>query len=271
MRRADRLFELIQVLRRASGPMTADAIAAELETGRRTIYRDIAALVAQRVPIRGEAGVGYVLDRGFDLPPLMLTTDEVEAVTLGAQWVIAHADADLARAALGVLAKVAAIVPDEMRALIDDPAVGTAPPRDAQPASGLDFGRLREWSRRGRKIAIDYQDAAGAPTRRVVWPFLVGYVATVRVVIAWCELRANFRIFRTDRIAGIDFLDTSYPEHAVVLRRRWLASRVRESERTAELPPLSRNAAKPVTHDHCRIESEPRSTAVKSCPLQPPS
>lgn len=82
MRRADRLFEIIQVLRRASKPVTAEAIAVELETSRWTIYRDIAALVAQRVPIRSEAGVGYVLERGFDLPPLMLTTDEIEAVTL---------------------------------------------------------------------------------------------------------------------------------------------------------------------------------------------
>ena len=89
MRRADRLFEIIQVLRRASAPLTADAIAAELETSKRTIYRDIGALIAQRVPIRGEAGVGYILERGFDLPPLMLTSDEIEAVALGAQWVMA--------------------------------------------------------------------------------------------------------------------------------------------------------------------------------------
>jgi biotin operon repressor len=92
MRRADRLFDIIQVLRQASGPMTGDAIAEALETSRRTIYRDIATLISQRVPIRGEPGVGYILERGFDLPPLMLTVDEVEAATLGAQWVVAHAD-----------------------------------------------------------------------------------------------------------------------------------------------------------------------------------
>ncbi|HEY9218279.1 MAG TPA: HTH domain-containing protein, partial [Phenylobacterium sp.] len=87
MRRADRLFQIIQILRRGSRPVTADAIAEELETSKRTVYRDIADLIGQRVPIRGEAGVGYVLEGGFDLPPLMLTPDEVEVAVLGAQWV----------------------------------------------------------------------------------------------------------------------------------------------------------------------------------------
>ena len=99
MRRADRLFQIIQVLRRTRKPLTADAIAAELETSKRTIYRDIATLIGQRVPIRGEAGMGYILEKGFDLPPLMLTPDEIEAAVLGAQWVAGHADSALARAA----------------------------------------------------------------------------------------------------------------------------------------------------------------------------
>src|SRR6266576_7312249 len=92
MRRADRLFQIIQVLRRSRNPLTADSIAVELETSKRTIYRDIATLIGQRVPIRGEAGMGYILEKGFDLPPLMLTPDEIEAAVLGAQWVAGHAD-----------------------------------------------------------------------------------------------------------------------------------------------------------------------------------
>ncbi|TXN19558.1 YafY family protein [Methylobacterium sp. WL9] len=224
MRRADRLFEIIQVLRRASGPLTADRIAAELETSKRTIYRDIDALVAQRVPIRGEAGVGYVLERGFDLPPLMLTTDEVEAVALGAQWVVAHADAGLARAALGVLAKIAAIVPEDLRPVIDDPAVGTPPSRHRDD-DHVDVARLRIWCREGRKLAIGYVDETGAASERVIRPFMVGYVATVRVVMAWCELRQHFRVFRPDRLGTVAFLDERYPERSVTLRRRWLATR----------------------------------------------
>lgn len=134
MRRADRLFEILQVLRRARRPLTAAAIAEQLETSQRTVYRDLAALMARKVPIRGEAGVGYVLERGFDLPPLMLTANEIEAVVLGAQWVAANADRTLSKAAADVLAKVAAIVPKELRELIDDPVVGT-PPRARRTTS----------------------------------------------------------------------------------------------------------------------------------------
>lgn len=222
MRRGDRLFEIIQVLRRASAPLTADAIASELETSKRTIYRDISALMARRVPIRGEAGIGYVLDRGFDLPPLMLTTDEAEAVALGCQWVIAHADASLARAALDVLAKVAAIVPDDLRQVIEDPAVGT-PPARAEVDDGIDIAELRLACRQGSKLSLSYRDGTDRDTERVVWPFMVGYVEGVRVVMAWCELRQGFRIFRTDRMAAAIVLDARYPDHPVALRRRWLA------------------------------------------------
>lgn len=222
MRRGDRLFEIIQVLRRASGPMTGDAIAAELETSRRTIYRDITALIAQRVPIRGEAGVGYVLERGFDLPPLMLTLDEVEAVVLGSQWVIAHADPMLARAALDVLAKVAAIVPEGLRGAIDDPAVGTPPNRRDRNGEWVDIGMLRSWSRQGRKLAISYVDDAGVGSERIVWPFMIGYIEGLQVLMAHCELRDDFRTFRTDRLTSVGYLDERYPAHRSTLRNRWL-------------------------------------------------
>src|SRR4051794_23079970 len=115
MRRADRLFQIIQILRRSSRPVTADAIASELETSKRSVYRDIAALVGQRVPVRGEAGIGYVLDSGFDLPPLMLTADELEAAVLGAQWVQGYGDPGLVRAAQDLIAKIAASVPLHLR------------------------------------------------------------------------------------------------------------------------------------------------------------
>lgn len=221
MRRADRLFEILQVLRRASGPITADAIAAELETSKRTIYRDIAALMNRRVPIRGEAGVGYVLERGFDLPPLMLTADELEAVLLGAQWVVAHTDPGLARAARDVVAKIAAIAPDALRRIVDDPTVGTLPSQRAD--TDLDVSRLRQWSRLGRKLTLDYVDGHGQTSARTVWPFFVGYTSATRILAAWCELRGDFRIFRLDRIGAVRFSDERYPERAAVLRRRWLA------------------------------------------------
>src|SRR3979409_803550 len=122
MRRADRLFQIIQVLRRTRKPLTADAIAAELETSKRTIYRDIATLMEQRVPIRGEAGMGYILEKGFDLPPLMRTPDEMEAHGLGAQWVAGHADTALSRAAHDLIAKIADTVPERLRPFVLPPA-----------------------------------------------------------------------------------------------------------------------------------------------------
>jgi predicted DNA-binding transcriptional regulator YafY len=223
MRRADRLFQIIQVLRSASSPMTGDAIAAELETSRRTIYRDIATLIGQRVPIRGEAGIGYVLERGFDMPPLMLTPNEIEAVVLGSQWVVGHADPALSRAALSVLTKVTCVLPERLRGVIDDPSVGTPPARGGRQVCGTDIARLRAWSRQGFKLGIRYVDAAGLASERTVWPFLIGYVENMQALMAWCELRQDFRIFRMDRIIAVEFLEQRYPEPRAALRRRWLA------------------------------------------------
>ena len=233
MRRADRLFEIIQVLRRARRPLTADAIAAELETSKRTIYRDIAALIGQRVPIRGEAGIGYVLGQGFDLPPLMLTSDEIEAVVLGAQWVAAHADPALAKAAAAVLAKVTAVVPEGLRAVIEDPAVGTPPAWQERGDAAIDVAKLRAWCLQGRKLSMRYVDDAGRASDRTVWPFLVGYRDSTRVLMAWCELRRDFRMFRTDRLQAVEFLEQRYPERRATLRRRWLATM---AERRAPAP-----------------------------------
>src|SRR5215467_6285942 len=169
MRRADRLFRIIQVLRRKRRPVTAHEIAEELEASARTIYRDIAQLMADRVPIRGEAGVGYVLEGGFDMPPLMLTPDEIEAAVLGAQWVAGRGDPALANAARDLIAKITSVVPERLRPYIVDPAIGTRQYRTPAP-DRIDLARTREWIRAGRKIEIDYLDLQGAATSRVVWP-----------------------------------------------------------------------------------------------------
>jgi biotin operon repressor len=168
MRRADRLFQIIQVLRRTRKPMTADAIAAELETSKRTIYRDIATLIGQRVPIRGEAGMGYILEKGFDLPPLMLTPDEIEAAVLGAQWVAGHADAVLARAAEDLMAKIADTVPERLRPFVLEPA-SRARPAWQKEADRIDMVRTRSQiqERRSRcAIATSTAATANAPSGR---------------------------------------------------------------------------------------------------------
>ena len=209
MRRADRLFQIIQILRRSSRPITAQDIAAEIEVSARTIYRDVADLIGQRVPIRGEAGFGYILDDAFDMPPLMLTPDEIEAAVLGAQWVAGRGDPALAAAARDLIAKITSVVPERLRPFIADPSIGT-PPRSKAPPDAIDLGIARTWIREGRKIRIDYRDEHGQVSDRVVWPVIVGFFDQARVIAAWCELRQDFRHFRTDRIRVVEPLEERF-------------------------------------------------------------
>ncbi len=220
MRRADRLFQIIQILRRSSRPVTADALAEELEVSKRSVYRDVADLIGQRVPIRGEAGVGYVLGRDFDMPPLMLTPDELEAAALGAQWVADRGDAVLAAAARDLIAKIAAVVPGQLIPFLDEPSVG-APPGLVKTVDGLDMSRTRSWIRGGKKIRIRYSDEQARGSERIIWPTMIGYAETVRLLAAWCELRQDFRHFRTDRIVAAEFLDERHGVAPAELRGRW--------------------------------------------------
>src|ERR1700684_3412551 len=211
MRRADRLFQIIQVLRRTRKPMTADAIAAELETSKRTIYRDITTLMEQRVPIRGEAGVGYILEKGFDLPPLMLTPDEIEAAVLGAQWVAGHADLVLSRAASDLIAKIADTVPERLRPVVLEPASRARAAWQREP-DRIDMARTRAQIHEGRKITLRYRDEQGRDSERTIWPIAIGYHEAVRILAAWCELDRDFCSFRTDRVGDAAYLEEKYPE-----------------------------------------------------------
>ena len=227
MRRADRLFRIIQILRRSSRPVTAAALAEELEVSRRTVYRDIADLIGQRVPIDGEAGLGYLLEPGYDMPPLMLTPDEIEAVVLGAQLVARLSDPFLANAARDVVAKIASTVPERLRPFIAEPSVG------AKPASGpredsLDVRPLRSAIREGLKVRLRYRSETGDETERIVWPVILGYAEAHCLLVAWCETRQAFRHFRTDRILSATVLDQAYGMRRSELRRRW--ERWREGE-----------------------------------------
>jgi predicted DNA-binding transcriptional regulator YafY len=220
MRRADRLFQIIQALRRSTQPVTASQLAAELEVSQRSVYRDVADLIGQKVPIRGEAGIGYVLDRDFDMPPLMLTPDELEAAVLGAQWVADRGDAVLAGAARDLISKIAAVVPERLRPFITEPSIG-APPSQAAAVDRLDLVLTRSWIRSGRKIRIRYRDEQSRETERTIWPTIIGYAETVRLLAAWCELRQDFRHFRTDRIVAAEFLEEPYGCRPRELRARW--------------------------------------------------
>lgn len=220
MRRADRLFQIIQILRGSSRPVTASEMAIELEVSTRTIYRDITDLMGRRVPIQGEAGFGYVIDDRFDMPPLMLTRDEIEAAILGAQWVMGRGDPVLARAARDLIAKIGNVAPEALRDLIATPSIGV-PPGKAEASETVDLTRVRAWIHEGRKIRIDYQDEQGRPSQRIIWPVIVGFMDNKRMLAAWCELRRDFRHFRTDRIQAAEFLDDRHGVRATTLRQRW--------------------------------------------------
>jgi predicted DNA-binding transcriptional regulator YafY len=236
VRRAERLFQIIQILRRGRGPVTADALARELETSKRSIYRDIAALVGQRAPIRGEAGVGYVLEDGYDMPPLMLTPDEIEAAVLGAQWVAGRGDPALARAANDLIAKIAEAVPDNLRPIVLEPA-GRAHASWRNKVDNIDMTQVRAAIHAGRKVRLAYRDEQERLTERVIWPVTVGYMETVRLLVGWCELRRDFRSFRTDRVAEAWFLEDRFPERPGVLRARW--RRAMEGQRAAEIAAMA--------------------------------
>ncbi len=220
MRRADRLFRIIQILRRRRRPATASEIAEELETSLRTVYRDISQLMAERVPIRGEAGVGYILESGYEMPPLMLTPDEIDSAILGAQWVMARADPQLARAAADLVAKIGQVVPEHLRPLLMEPAL--AAPQHRRPAvDAIDMARVRAAIRTQNKIALVYRDLADHESRRLIWPIAVSYWETVRLIVGWCELRRGFRHFRTDRVVSSEFLEVRYPTPRSRLRVQW--------------------------------------------------
>lgn len=234
MRRGDRLFEIIEILRRSKGPISGQRIGDQLGVTKRTVYRDIAALMAQGVPIEGEAGVGYVLQPGFHMPPLMLTSDEIEAAILGAHWVKTRGEPDLALAAERLLTKIQTVAPTHFEASFVEPVVSVAPIR--QPDEILSAAEIRRAIRKRRKIAITYSASKDKLTDRVIWPILIGYRDAGRIVAAWCELRQSFRYFRTERIVRGEILSEPIPSRMDLLREKWRAAMQEERERYAALP-----------------------------------
>lgn len=179
MSRSERLLDLIQSLRRHRRPVSGQALADELGISIRTLYRDIATLQGQGAPIEGEAGLGYVLKPGFMLPPLMFSDEEIEAIVLGSRWVAKQPDRRLSAAAANALAKIAAVLPDDLREDLDASALLVGPP--AAAAESIDLGLVRQAIRKECKLGFLYSDAGGATSQRVVWPFALGFFDKVRV------------------------------------------------------------------------------------------
>ena len=222
MRRSDRLFDIIQRLRTTSRPTTAATLAAELEVTVRTVDRDIATLQARRVPIEGAPGIGYVLRKGFDLPPLNFTIDEIEAIAVGARMVHRLKDHKLQEAAQSVLAKVTVAVPERLRPHIADAPIYVSPGMTPE-AQGADLAEVRAAIRDSRKLYIAYADEAGRRTNRTVWPIAMAYYVDATLIGAWCELRADYRNFRVERIASSRVLEEHFDQDNGRLFREWSA------------------------------------------------
>jgi predicted DNA-binding transcriptional regulator YafY len=220
MSRAERLLQLMQVLRRHRFPVSGAVLAGELRVSLRTLYRDIASLQSQGARIDGEAGLGYVLRPGFLLPPLMFSQEEIEALVLGSRWVADRADAALADAARGALAKIAAVLPADLRIEMDTNALLIGP--GAKAAAGdQELATIRQAIRSERKLIVKYLDLKGQESVRTIWPFALAFFDRVRVVVAWCELRRDTRHFRTDRILDLSVSKTKYPRRRHALLKEW--------------------------------------------------
>lgn len=206
MRRADRLFQLVQLIR-GRRLSTAAYLALRLEVSERTVYRDVADLQRQGVPIEGEAGVGYRLGAGFDLPPLMFTYDEAKALVASVRMAQAWQDPVLAQASQIALGKILSVLPVAARAAAQNMAI-YAPPLGLEPAVQLTLQILREAVQARRKLRVDYQDASERLTQRTLRPLGCFYWGKVWTLAAWCESRNAFRAFRLDRIVGVS-LDES--------------------------------------------------------------
>jgi len=210
MRRADRLFQIVQELRRQK-LVTARHLAGLLEVSERTIYRDIRDLAASGVPIDGEAGVGYVLQRGYDLPPLMFTEEEIEALVLGARIIESWADPALAKAAGDVVAKVEAVLPENLRDQVSRTPLSAPADHKTVPLS-VDAAAIRAALRNRRKLHFHYCNAESRASERVVRPLALAFYGPVWLLIAWCELRADFRAFRLDRMERMTVLEDRFAE-----------------------------------------------------------
>ncbi|MDF1748100.1 MAG: YafY family protein [Alphaproteobacteria bacterium] len=222
MSKSGRLFEIIQILRISDCPMTAQAIADALEVAKRTVYRDITALQAMRVPIEGEAGIGYIMRPGYDLPPLMFDAEEIEAIVVGLAMLGRTRDSGLLRAAERAGRKIASAIPDHTDRLADRTLYASG--WNIIPDSETEIRYFREAVRDEDRLCIHYRNGEGTESTRTILPLGMIYYVDAIVLAAWCELREDFRHFRIDRIRKADRLNAPFKDRATALRRKWRES-----------------------------------------------
>ena len=217
MRRADRLFQIVQLLRRRRTVTTAKQIGQKLEVSERTVYRDIRDLVLAGTPIDGEAGVGYRIRPGYDLPPLMFDREEIQALVLGARIVRQVGDPSLARAADAILNKVATVLPKELEPLLAETRL-FAPATRSGARSPDALAMVREALVERRRMRLRYENERGDRTERTVRPLGVFFWGKTWTLAAWCEMRVAFRSFRLDRVSESALLDRFEDEPGRTLR-----------------------------------------------------
>lgn len=224
MAKSARFFEIIQLLRAARKPVLARELAEELEVSLRTIYRDIASLQAMQTPIYGEAGIGYVMRKGYDLPPLNLDVDEAEAIAIGLNLIARTGDTELWRAAGRAARKLNEVAPGT-RALI-------ASSWGLENIRTMDMSKVRAAIRDEQKLQLEYQDAEGRETERVIWPLALIYYVDAAMIAAWCELRQDLRHFRLDRVTGWSVTGAFFTGKGADLLARWEATQKQETVTT---------------------------------------
>ncbi len=220
MSRTERLFNLLQLLRRHRYPVTGEFLASELGVSLRSIYRDIMTLQAQGAQIEGERGIGYILRPGFILPPLMFSEDEIEAIVLGSRWVANRGDTELQRAAQNALSKISAVLPTKLREQLEASGLLIAPGQVAQGKDD-DLVLIRKAIRLEKKLFLKYEDVHQNKSDRIIWPLAIGYFDETRILIAWCEKRGDFRHFRTDRITHLELQNQPFPQRRQALLKKW--------------------------------------------------
>lgn len=210
MRRADRLFQIVLMMGRGR-VVTAQQLAERLEVSPRTIYRDIADLIAAGTPIDGAAGVGYRLRPGYQVPPLMFDREELEALAFGAVMVQTWTDPSLARAAERALAKVDAVLPGHLRGRWDKQMV-VAPSFFIPPETIGAMAQLRQAIDQRQTVDLTYRREDGERAQRIVWPLGLVFWGNKWTLAGWCELRNDFRTFRLDRVLAITLRPTQFPD-----------------------------------------------------------
>lgn len=220
MSRTSRLFEMLGVLRARKRPVTALELAQELGVSERSVYRDVETLRLLGAPLDGQAGVGFRLRDGFFLPNFAFSPEEIDALILGLGWVQQRADPALAQSSESALAKILSSRTNRMSTGYDTPALVTAASvsKRSDPAQVVP---LRDAIRGLRKVSLEYKDATGSLSKRIIWPITIVYFDDVQVLAAWCEGRSAFRHFRVDRVRAATILEQGYPERRASLIKRW--------------------------------------------------